>query len=223
MKKKLTRAQSAELKENLAIIGGLSNPSKMPWYGWSTSAFKCNTGTKLRDVKGSVCENCYACKGFYPMPNVQRALDHRLQCLEDPRFVDAFVRALEILHERDGEDRFRWHDSGDIQSVEHFEKLVEIANRLPQIRFYLPTKETKLVSSWVRKHPGELPKNLMLKISHPMVGETYGSKSPADLDFTTVGVEADNLFQCPAPKQKNKCLDCDACWRSDFNINYTEH
>ena len=42
------------------IIGGLSSPSKMPWYGWSISAYRCKTGGKLREVENSTCSHCYA-------------------------------------------------------------------------------------------------------------------------------------------------------------------
>ena len=39
------------LKEAKAIVGGLSNPSKMPDYGYGLSAFDCAVGSKLRLIK----------------------------------------------------------------------------------------------------------------------------------------------------------------------------
>lgn len=213
------------------IIGGLSNPSKMPWYSWSISAQKCHTGSKLRKVEGSVCADCYACKGFYPLPSVQKAMDRRYDSLYHPKFVEAFVLVLKTLHRRGrktrkladgrviGENRFRWHDSGDLQDHEHLRRIVTIADLCPELEFYLPTKEAKLVGSY----EGTIPPNLHIKLSHPMVGRTF-SKRPNGLSFTTVGRDDDpKLFQCPAKRyQGNKCLDCDKCW-TETDINYPLH
>ena len=222
----LTLAQAEE------IIGKLSNPNKMPWYAWSISAYECKTGSKLRQVKGSVCEVCYATKGRYRFGQVQRAHERRKQCLRDPRFVPAFVRALNLKHRNtrqtrtlgDGsvikENRFRWHDAGDLLDLEHFVKIVLIAQNTPQIEHYLPTKEPRIVGQLDSETPG----NLHIKISHPMVKQAFPKgKTPMGLSFTTVGVERDDLYQCPAKtKQGNKCLDCDACWRPG-NVNYPLH
>ena len=53
------------IKEAELAVGNLSRPSKMPSYAWSISARRCNVGSKLAKVKGSVCEGCYALKGRY--------------------------------------------------------------------------------------------------------------------------------------------------------------
>ena len=46
------------IKEAKAIVGGLSNPSKMPGYGYGLSAFDCSVGSKLRLIKNSTCSMC---------------------------------------------------------------------------------------------------------------------------------------------------------------------
>jgi hypothetical protein len=218
------------------LIGGLSNPSKMPWYGWSTPAPMCKTGSKLRKKEGSVCHKCYAMRGFYQMPNVKAALQRRLDAITDPKFVEAFVIVLQAFYERGKktykpwgaktpikENRFRWDDSGDFQSLAHITKVNEIALRMPHIRFYKPTKEAGLVGQWLKKNPKGFAKNLFVKVSAPMIGVSF-EKNPMGLNFATVGCDADpKLFQCPAlRKQGNKCLDCDACWKVG-NINYPTH
>ena len=60
-------------------IGTLSCPSKMPAWGWSTPAEDCIRGSKLAKVKNSICSICYARKGRYVFPNVQKALKKRLK------------------------------------------------------------------------------------------------------------------------------------------------
>lgn len=212
------------LNEALEIIGGLSNPSKMPWYGWSTDAKACHTGSKLRQTKGTICSKCYAHKGFYVFKNVRSAMSRRLEALKDPRFVEAFIFALNELYRRSKkkENRFRWHDSGDLQGVEHLEMIVEIAKGTPQIEHYLPTKEPGYVAQFL-KGGGEFPSNLHVKISNPMIGQAF-EKAPMGLSHTSVGVDDDpRMFQCPAlKKQGNKCLDCRMCW-TGANINYPIH
>ena len=51
----------------------LSDVSKMPGKSISRSAYLCHVGQKLRKVKGSTCEKCYACKSMYNMPNVKES------------------------------------------------------------------------------------------------------------------------------------------------------
>lgn len=202
-------------------IGGLSTPSKMPWYGWSTSAWECDTGSKLREIEGSVCSSCYARKGNYIWKVVQAAHERRLEAISDPRFVEAFVLVLTTLYKRGKgrENRFRWHDSGDLQSLEHFRKIIRIAELTPFLEHFLPTKEAKIVN----RYRGSIPPNLHVKLSHPMMGKKF-SRRPNGFSFTTVGLDDDpDLFQCPAKRlQGNKCLDCRACW-TDANINYPRH
>lgn len=216
-----------QFAEALEIIGGLSQPSKMPWYGWSTSARNCITGSKLAQVEGTVCSGCYALRGRYNFPRVQAALARRDEAWKDPRFVDAFVIVLNHLHRRtkkrlkDGriEDRMRWFDSGDLQSVEMLDKIVAIATATPQIRHWLPTREWNIVRGYAKP----LPENLVLRLSVARVGVAL-QRQPLGLPFATVGCDDDEeLHQCPAlTRQGNRCLDCDACWTS-ANINYREH
>jgi len=40
-----------------------SQTEKMPWISWDIPAWECKTGGKLVNVKGSICEGCYALKG----------------------------------------------------------------------------------------------------------------------------------------------------------------
>lgn len=214
-------------KEALEIIGGLSKTSKMPWYSWSLPAkTHCKTGGKLAEKPGTVCSICYAAKGYYVMSVVQKAQQRRFEALEHPLFVAAFVLVLNHKYERQrkgSENRFRWHDSGDLQNLSHLRKIVQIALLTPQIEHYLPTKEVKVVKEFIQSG-GVIPKNLYIKVSHPMIGGTFGDKQPLGLSYTTCGRDNDeSLFQCPALRlQGNKCLDCRACW-SHANVNYPEH
>ena len=79
------------LKEAKKNVGGLSNPSKMPGYGYGLSAFKCITGSKLRLIKNSTCSMCYALKGRYTFKGVKQAHANRLEAIQDPSWIDDMV------------------------------------------------------------------------------------------------------------------------------------
>ena len=213
------------------VIGGLSKPSKMPWYSFSTPAERCIKGSILRETEGSTCASCYARKGFYSFSTVQNALERRFSALDHPLFVDAFVLVLNTLHKRGRktyslkgtktkENRFRWHDSGDIQHVKHLENINEIARRTPSIDHWLPTREVGIVKDFLKENT--VAPNLTLRISATMVGQDY-KKRPQGLPYSTVGVTSDKVQPCIAYEQEGKCLDCRACWNKDTDINYPLH
>src|SRR3954465_7511750 len=115
------------------ITGGLSNPSKMPGHGYSLPAKECKTGAKLAKIPGTTCHNCYALKGRYSFPNVQNALYRRLESLKDPKWVEAMVTQI-----KSSEDKyFRWHDSGDLQSVEHLQLITQVCLQTPKVKHWL--------------------------------------------------------------------------------------
>ena len=98
-------------KEAKEITGGLSKPSKMPGPAYNLPAAACQTGAKLALVPGTVCHGCYAMKGRYRFSNVKTALARRLEALGHPDWIKAMTVLIK------GEKFFRWHDSGDLQSV----------------------------------------------------------------------------------------------------------
>jgi hypothetical protein len=233
MKLKL-RMIAMDYNQAMKLIGGLSTPSKMPWYGWSTPATACITGSKLRQIKGSTCGSCYALKGRYMFPHVQECLQRRLDAVKDPLFVDAFVMVLTRLHQNTKatykthaigksakENRFRWHDSGDISSLEHIVKINEIALRTPQLRHWLPTRELGILKEFLALHT--VAPNLTIRYSVPMVGARMKT-GPFGFTQSTVGRDNDrDIHQCPAPTQKNKCMNCAACWKLGVDVNYKLH
>ena len=68
---------SQQLKQARLDKKLLSNVSKMPGYSISRSAWLCDVGSRLAEIEGSTCENCYARKGMYHMPNVKAKMIER--------------------------------------------------------------------------------------------------------------------------------------------------
>ena len=208
------------LTEAKAITGhasGLGRPSKMPGYSTSLPAKACQVGQRLAKIAGSVCSRCYADdRGNYSYPNVKLGLSRRLAALEHPRWTEGMIRL--ISHYTNPEDPFfRVHDSGDIQSADHLLRWVTIAKALPWVKFWMPTKEGRMlrtamgrVDSW--------PVNLVVRMSAPMLGQAP-PRSFAGLLSSTV--QSGTGFECKAYTRDNKCGPCRACWSDKVpNIDY---
>lgn len=212
------------MKEPLKAIegrtGALSAPSKMPCHGYSTPASACHTGSRLAKVPGSVCAGCYALKGRYPFPAVQNALAKRLKAIESVQWTSDMV---ELIARKEKSGFFRWHDSGDLQSVQHLFAICEIARCLPQIRFWLPTREYGIVSQYLEI--GDIPDNLTIRLSAFKIDGPAPASIAKRLGVQTSTVVTDKSeVTCPSSKQGNKCLECRNCWdKSIGNIAYGKH
>lgn len=208
---------SRTLKSALAYVGGLGSPSKMPCYSYGISASRCNTGGKLQLVEGSVCADCYACKGMYQFSVVKEAHERRYQSLFLPHWVENMV----FIISRKKMTHFRWHDSGDLQGMQHLINIVEVANATPDCQHWLPTKELSLVNRY-RDTFGDFPDNLVVRVSAPLID----AKPVRGQPFTsTVHLSNEAHGQvCPAPSQGGKCESCRACWdKRVSNVSYHHH
>lgn len=70
--REMTRRKAEE------IGGKLSFPSKMDCPAWGIPAKHCRVGAKLAEVEGSTCSDCYAMKGSFTFPNVEKVLQENL-------------------------------------------------------------------------------------------------------------------------------------------------
>ena len=202
------------------ITGGLSKPSKMPGFAYSIPAQACNVGSRLRSVQGSICSKCYALKGRYVFSNVKKALQRRLSSLVHSEWVDAMVFQIN----QTGINVFRWHDSGDIQNLEHLERIAQVCRLTPDVRHWLPTREYALVTAYKEKH-GAFPDNLNIRLSAYMVDGPLPDGAANRLGVTMSGVTSDpNKVSCPAYKQGGVCGSCRACWdKNQAVVFYPKH
>ena len=196
-------------KEARKITGGLSAPSKMPGPAYNLPATACKTGAKLVKIPGSVCAGCYALKGRYRFKNVQDALGRRAASIMHPDWIEAMVALIS------GHEYFRWHDSGDIQSVEHLKRIFEVCKRTPFTRHWMPTREARFLRLM---DPDIIPSNLIIRMSSHMIDQGPVTFWPWT---STVSTKSKT---CPAMDQGNSCRDCRACWdRSVSNVTYPKH
>lgn len=219
-------------RQKMNLIGGLSNPSKMPGYSYSISAFRCNVGGSLRSVDGSTCQHCYACKGNYVrFPAVQKSLERRYQSLFNPMWTATFIDIMHYLSRKGKNNFFRWHDSGDLQSLSHLRNIVTIAEYCPNTQFWLPTREYRLVDTFLETD--KFPDNLTVRVSAHMINKMapkrFSVTSAVLGRHTSVSEFQQNhpeayFSVCPAPNQGGKCENCRSCWNSRIStVIYKEH
>ena len=174
-------------KEAEAIVHTLSSPSKMPGFSYNTPAYRCIKGTLLRKVPNSICFKCYAMKGRYIFDNVKAAMEKRFDSLHHPLWVDAMTF---LINKKEKSGFFRWHDSGDLQGTWHLKKICQIAENLPHITFWLPTREYTIVSDYIEKEGNVIPPNLTIRLSALMIDGQYPDSIAKRLGLTVSGVSS---------------------------------
>ena len=196
------------VKKAIKITGSMTRTSKMPGLSYSLPAWECKTGSKLRLVFGTPCHGCYALKGNYiRYPAIKKAQYYRLDSLARDSWVVAMVAQIKR------QKFFRWHDAGDVQSVEHMNKILTVCRLTPDTNHWLPTQERKYLPA-----PEAVPSNLVIRLS--------GSKvdGPASTAWSHTSSVVTKGASCPAPNQGGKCRECRACWtKSIKNVSYGKH
>jgi hypothetical protein len=210
-------------KQASTVCGTLTSTSKMPCKSYSLPTEACKTGFLMAQLEGSICSMCYADKGFYKVyeNNIKPAQFARLDSIDSEYWVSGMVSHI-------GNDAFfRWHDSGDLQSLEHLEKIVAVCVATPDTNHWLPSREYGIIKAFIEKHgKNSIPHNLIVRLS-----AMYPDKPvivPVSLQGVQ-GVTVSNVHtakpmgeSCKAPAQSGECRDCRLCW-SGAVVSYALH
>ena len=200
------------------VHGGLTQTTKMPCQSYSLPTIACITGFRMSKIADSICNKCYANKGNYLKyaNNIEPVQHARLESISmaiaDPEYRAAWIQAMIISIGDD--DYFRFHDSGDIQNIEHLELYAELARAMPKCKFWLPTREYGIVSAFTAQF--DIPDNLIIRLSAMFTDRAV--IVPKTLQGVK-GVAVSNVHSvkpigtaCNAPKQNGECRTCRACW-----------
>ena len=217
------------LKQARAITGGISNKNrKMPFYSYGLPVKNCITGSKLAKIKKldkiPTCKLCYAKRNMYNTTAVKKSHAKRLKGINHPYFVKAMIYEINHLTKNQKEKKyFRWHDSGDLQSMKHLLKLIKIALSLPKIKFWLPTNERKFIKSYLRSKKS-FPINFNERISSIFIDHEPIKKHEFNTSSLFKKIKPINSKICYSYKRNNQCGSCRACWNKNIsNIAYKSH
>ncbi len=204
------------IKQATAIVQGLTQTEKMPSFSYSIPAKECKKGSTLRNIENSVFSTCYALKGNYVRyPKIMEIQYKRLKSINNPDWVNAMIFLINNKKQIQETAVFRWHDSGDLQSSEHLAKIILIAKETPNVKHWLPTKESRLI----REMADFIPDNLIVRLSGSMID----GNAPKFANTSTVTTNKE-LATCKAFENNGKCGDCRKCWDSNIkNVTYYKH
>jgi len=234
-----------DLREAATIALGrpdaqLGQTSKMPGRSFGLSAFQCKRGSDLAADPRTACGQCYARTNYYATKHeVVKAHRARMRGLRDPRWVEAMV-VLVRQYVDPAVPYFRWHDSGDIQSVAHLRRIVMVCQATPDVRHWLPTHEPHMVRRYLAAH-GAFPSNLCVRVSADFI-DRPATGVPAGLVTSTIhrGHGNRNLGKVTAAGQRSiecksytrskdghsagECGKCRACWDQRVrNVSFPLH
>lgn len=198
---------------------------KMPGSSYAVSPSQCRAGSKLAEIKGSVCHKCYALRieKFRTSARVGWAANYlkatRMIAERPEQWAKAMAFQIERLAEKSGEAYHRWFDAGDLESAAMFAAIVRVAELTPHIKHWLPTREAAFVKAYKNPHPP----NLIVRMSSTMV-----SDKPIRGHMYTSTVHLKGAVHvgtcCEARSRGNKCGPCRACWDSAVqNVSYPLH
>lgn len=188
---------------------------------WSLQALDTCPGSI--DSPGTLvpaCQGCYATTGNYNYPNVKAPRAYNREDWQRPEWVDEMVFEL-------GNDRFfRWFDSGDMYTLALAEKILEVMQRTPWCKHWLPTRMHKFPKfREIFRQMRELP-NVMVRFSADSINGEY---TPG-LHGSVIGPLAETfspqpgISLCRAYENDGKCSGCRACWDKSISlIAYPAH
>ena len=182
---------------------------------WSLQAIDtCPGSIESPGVLVPACRGCYATTGNYNYPNVRAPRLANREDWQRQEWADEMVAELE-------RDRyFRWFDSGDVYNLALAEKILDVMQRTPWCKHWLPTRMHKfpkfrMVFDFMR----ELD-NVSVRFSADSVD---GSYTPG-LHGSVIGPDAATYTDspgaslCRAYEHEGKCSGCRACWNKDIDL-----
>lgn len=208
--------------------------SKIHGSTFSTDPRRCHVGSKLVNVVGSTCSGCYALKLSKVYLSAQKSWSDNLDLFRSAVENDTVLEWCEAIAKQisnisnnkakkglTGANMHRWFTAGDLDSVEMLRAFCKVAIMLPEIKFWLPTREKAIVSRY-KNNLGIIPNNMVIRLSSAMV-----DGKPLEFDNTSTVHKKGSTpigFNCPAQLQQGNCANCTACWNSAVkNISYEQH
>ncbi len=208
--------------------------SKIHGSTFSTDPSRCHVGSRMVNIKGSTCSNCYALKLANVYPSAQKSWSNNLDLFRHavasdtvPDWCVAIAHQINAISRNKinkgikGGNFHRWFTAGDLDSVDMLRAFVRVAELLPNINFWLPTREKGIVSRY-RAALGTVPSNMVIRLSSAMIDSVplvnMGNTSTTHKTKGAIG------YNCPAQNQGGNCGDCSACWSIDVkNVSYAMH
>lgn len=192
----------------------LSKASKMPCRSWSLQALETCPASKREDgTLVDACKGCYATTGNYRFPNVKAPREHNKEDWKRSEWADDMVSEL------DNDRYFRWFDSGDMYDLRLAYKILDVMQRTPWVKHWLPTRMHKFPKfAQVIADMESLP-NVVVRLSSDSIqGETIQGATTSTIIPVDDEIQYASYTICKAYTRDGKCGSCRACWSKDTSV-----
>ena len=185
---------------------------------WSLQALDTCPGSIDNGELVDACKGCYATTGNYNYPNVKAPRAHNKLDWQRLEWVDDMVQALQDSR------YFRWFDSGDMYSIALTEKILEVMQRTPWCKHWLPTRMHKFPKFRSVLTTMQSLENVMVRFSSDSVTGQYIDGLHGSVIVPTGDDATGSMHLCKAYENAGKCNGCRACWSKDIPlIAYPAH
>ena len=181
---------------------------------WSLQAIDtCPGSISSPGVLVDACKGCYATTGNYRFPNVKAPRLENGQDWQRLDWVDDMVKEL------DADRYFRWFDSGDVYTLGLAEKILEVMQRTPWVKHWLPTRMHKFPKFALVFREMQNLENVRVRFSSDSINGEYiaglhGSVIVAAADT----LPDDHVTLCKAYENAGKCSGCRACYSKEVDV-----
>jgi hypothetical protein len=174
---------------------------------WSLQALDtCPGSIESPGVLVDACRGCYATTGNYVFANVKAPREHNRIDWQRMEWCDDMVAELAK------DTHFRWFDSGDMYSLGLAEKMLEVMQRTPWVKHWLPTRMHKFPKfALVLRAMSQLDNVMVRPSSDSIVGE-YIPGLHGSVIVPDSRVNPDMVTLCRAYENEGKCNGCRACY-----------
>lgn len=222
------KTKSIDIKYKNFTANLFSWTSAMQCWSFSLPAGKHGACPTAVYKNNSVCNTCYAMTGFYNFDSVLNKQYTRLLWLrsEDETIIEQTI--TDELKRLCSNKVFRLHDSGDFFSLSYIDLWYRIAQNVPDIRIWAPTRGWRFPGWKSALEKLESLENVCIRnsgllidvIDNDIVGSTNSMVASSKLTVPK------NYTICPKTKNHSNCEKekCRACWDKDqLNIAYIMH
>lgn len=190
------------------IMVRISKTSKLDGIrSWSLQALDtCPGSIASPGVLVDACKGCYATTGNYVFEHVKAPRLSNRDDWQRLEWVDDMVKAL------DSDRYFRWFDSGDMYALGLAEKILEVMQRTPWVKHWLPTRMHKFPKFRQVLTQMQALANVMVRFSSDSIDGTYIGGLHGSVLIPSHDSPVDGVSVCHAYQHNGKCRGCRACW-----------
>lgn len=179
---------------------------------WSLQARDTCPGSVENGELVPACAGCYAVGGNYRFNNVKAPREFNRLDWQRLEWVDDMVQAL------DSERYFRWFDSGDMYSLGLAEKILQIMQRTPWVKHWLPTRMHKFPKFRIVLEQMQALPNVSVRFSSDSVTGEFKPGLHGSVIVPDSETLPDGVTLCRAYEHGGKCNGCRACYSKDVPV-----